>query len=178
MFTMGGSRDLMRPEERPEPIVHPLTIHQVGLGQSRGYLHVRELPDGAPVKKWAVLLEDKLWLFDSPDTQRPGQHIPLDKALVNEVGSSRSPDQLTNFEVRTRRGKSYSLKAKSSGDANMWIRAMKQHTAKETENQIMDRAERLICLGELASAARIMEQARRLRKLGKSRAKGESAGDR
>ena len=26
-------------------------------------------------------------------------------------------------------------------DANMWIRAMRQHTAKETPNQIMDRAE-------------------------------------
>lgn len=40
----------------------------------------------------------------------------------------------------------------------MWIRAMKMHTSKETENQILDRAERLISLGELASSARIQEQ--------------------
>ena len=47
-------------------------------------------------------------------------------------------------QVQTARGRVYSLQAKSSGDANMWIRACRQHTAKETENQIMDKAERMI----------------------------------
>lgn len=80
-----------------------------------------------------------------------------DALLYPELSALNPP---TPNQVRTKRGRAYLFKAKSSGDALNWMRAMKLHTAKETENQILDRAERLVCLGELASSARIQQQAR------------------
>jgi hypothetical protein len=32
-----------------------LKTSQVGLGQSRGYLSIKEIPEGSAVKKWCVL---------------------------------------------------------------------------------------------------------------------------
>lgn len=177
------SRELRKPLEEH---IQGLTLSQVGLGQSRGYITVRELPEGSAQMRWCVLRDDKLWLFESPDTPKVGTPIPLEKALIADGARSRtaSTEQLSTFEVRahvlrrcqppggcldlyrrldahrvtdllmqvqTARGRVFRLQAKSSGDANMWIRACRQHTAKETENQIMDKAERMImevfCVG-------------------------------
>jgi hypothetical protein len=125
-----------------------------------------------------TIRDDKLWLFDAPDSSQAGISILLEQAVISDGALSRSSsssrsidadrgtDQLNTFEVppfphncvrfcmvvnmlaflqiQTASGRVYSLQAKSSGDANMWIRACRQHTAKETENQIMDKAERIL----------------------------------
>ena len=53
--------------------------------------------------------EDKLWLFDSPESSKIGTYIPLEKAVISDGVFVRSPsrmdvdravsDQLNTFEV-------------------------------------------------------------------------------
>mmetsp|Transcript_20379 Transcript_20379/g.31831 ORF Transcript_20379/g.31831 Transcript_20379/m.31831 type:complete len:183 (+) Transcript_20379:124-672(+) len=159
------SRELLKKPDELYDNSPSLTLQQVGLGQSRGYLLVRELPDSTGTKKWCVLKEDKLWLFETPDTTKPGYSLQLENAVVSDGVRSRmrQADQSNSFDVLTAKGRHFVMQAKSPGDANMWIRAMRQHTAKETENQVMDRAERAIRKAEVATAASIAELARKVR---------------
>ncbi|EKX32731.1 hypothetical protein GUITHDRAFT_121085 [Guillardia theta CCMP2712] len=163
LFGSGGeSRELLKRHHNDAGPA--LTLTQVGLGQSRGYLLVREMPDGSGMRRWCVLKEDRLWLFESPDSPKPGQSIHLEEAVVSDGARWRNTEQSNSFQVRTASGRHYIMQAKSSGDANMWIRAMRQHTAKETPNQIMDKAERAIQKAELANALRLSQHASRVRR--------------
>ena len=76
------SRDLLQAQPNDRHHAGPrLTLAQVGLGQSRGYLFVRELPDGSSVRRWCVLKDDLLWFFDEPDSCEAGTSLPLENAV-------------------------------------------------------------------------------------------------
>mmetsp|Transcript_20967 Transcript_20967/g.50617 ORF Transcript_20967/g.50617 Transcript_20967/m.50617 type:complete len:186 (+) Transcript_20967:259-816(+) len=161
-----ASRELLRQPEHLQDDTPPLTLTQVGLGQSRGYLTVREMPDGAASKRWCVVKENRLWVFDAPDTTKTGASIPLENAEVVEGGGGRTDQvSLSTFHLRTHRGRGrhYVLQAKSSGEVNMWISSLRSHTAKETENQIMARADEMVTQQEQIAAARMAQQARKVR---------------
>ena len=46
------SRELLKKLDDRHDAAPQLTLAQVGLGQSRGYLLVRELPDGSSARRW------------------------------------------------------------------------------------------------------------------------------
>jgi hypothetical protein len=177
----GGSRELLRQPEHMQDDTPQLTLAQVGLGQSRGYLNVREMPDGTAAKRWCVVKENRLWVFDAPDTAKTGSSIPLENADIVEGGSTRAEQaSLSTFHLRTHRGRGrhYVMQAKSSGEVNMWISSLRSHTAKETEIQIMARADDMITQHEQVAAARIAQQARRVRRAAADRsAPGASKAD-
>ena len=92
-----------------------LTLAQVGLGQSRGYLLVREMPDGSPLRRWCILKDERLWFFEAPDSAKAGTSLPLENAVISEGTRRRSSDPNSCFEVRTAGGRHYLMQAKSSG---------------------------------------------------------------
>jgi len=65
-----------------------LTLAQVGLGQSRGYLLVREM-DGSSSRRWCILKDERLWFFEAPDSTKPGSAIYLENAVTSF--SARAP---------------------------------------------------------------------------------------
>ena len=85
--------------------------------------------------------------------------------VIFEGSRRRNSDPSSCFEVHTTGRRQYLMQAKSSGDANMWIRAMRQHTARETPNQIMDRAEAAIQAAEETAAVNLAHHAFKLRKM-------------
>ena len=85
--------------------------------------------------------------------------------VIFEGSRRRNSDPNSCFEVQTTGRRQYLMQAKSSGDANMWIRAMRQHTARETPNQIMDRAEAAIQAAEETAAVNLAHHAFKLRKM-------------
>jgi hypothetical protein len=85
------SRSLLKKVDDRHDASLNLTIAQVGLGQSRGYLLVRELPDGSSLRRWCILKDERLWFFDAPDSSKAGMSLPLENAvncIVSELMSS------------------------------------------------------------------------------------------
>ena len=90
------SRELLKKLDDRHDAAPQLTLAQVGLGQSRGYLLVRELPDGSSARRWCILKDERLWFFDAPDSSKAGTSLPLENAVRAPVapraaGRSRAP---------------------------------------------------------------------------------------
>ena len=109
------SRSLLKKVDDRHDASLNLTIAQVGLGQSRGYLLVRELPDGSSLRRWCILKDERLWFFEAPDSAKAGTSLPLENAVISEGTRRRSSDPNSCFEVRTAGGRHYLMQAKSSG---------------------------------------------------------------
>ena len=75
------SRELLKKLDDRHDAGPQLTLAQVGLGQSRGYLLVRELPDGSSSRRWCILKDERLWFFEAPDSSKAGTSLPLENAV-------------------------------------------------------------------------------------------------
>ena len=91
LFSVHGeqSRELLKKLDDRHDASPQLTLAQVGLGQSRGYLQVRELPDGSPERRWCVLKDERLWFFGAPDSSKAGTSLLLELAV--RAPPARSP---------------------------------------------------------------------------------------
>jgi hypothetical protein len=87
LFSVHGeqSRELLKKLDDRHDAGPQLTLAQVGLGQSRGYLQVREIPDGSPERRWCVLKDERLWFFDAPDSSKAGTSLLLELAVRTPV---------------------------------------------------------------------------------------------
>jgi hypothetical protein len=87
LFSVHGeqSRELLKKLDDRHDASPQLTLAQVGLGQSRGYLQVREIPDGSPERRWCVLKDERLWFFDAPDSSKAGTSLLLELAVRTPV---------------------------------------------------------------------------------------------